>query len=1263
MKNETRYNKRTSFRKWSLVSAALFGALQLGYAQDDEEEVFELSPFVVEGAEDEGYRASRTLAGGRTATNIKDVGTSIEVLTKDFLDDVGASNVEEFLQYTTGGEVGGSQGNMVGFSESQQGDADSTAARRNPSQNVRIRGIGRPDYVRNYYKTSIPMETYNTDRVDINRGANSMLFGLGSPAGLINSNYQRASFSNTSKVDVGVSNEGSFRTALNFNRELIEGKLAVRFATLMNYKKYRQKPSYRDDNRFFGAVTYKPFEGTTFRAHLEDGEIFGNAPDTLLPSQAIDSFIKYRTPIDAFYNLQHFGDPEGPNAEQYAAMSDEEKAMYVAPDSEARNVIGGGRMFGWAMVYDGQNGGDPTFAFQPELNSGFIEEGNPYWDPAVLADGSPNLGLVHESTPELKYYRNSRNATDANGPAQGFTNLDTFDFSRQNFGGNTDYYSHDFHTYNLSLEQIFFDGQAGFELGYDYEEKDNDAVTNFNGWKGEFTIDINKTLLLPALNPDGSFKTDGSGSVVSEAMPNPNFGRPFYLTEPNRSTSFEKRETTRATAFVKYDFEDKHNDSILKWLGRHTLTGLFDKSTEHFRNAASSHNTYSDTFNIGWQTGSGVAHVPSNGYRRTSKMVYMGPAIQTYIDNPFDPSTQISMSDIVLQPSTANLLDPNPVVPVTFWNLGPDAEGSNWTHIDNPDVANGHSSPHPNNYGTEDPEYTGDRLEYWDTGTLGARWVNGSNNSTRKTVVESVAVNLQSMFFDRHLVANVGYREDIVDNWLNTSAISNHLLTSQGYASANQASKDSVPADLVGALPDSYTGDFSNAVSPEFFRTQDGTFSHFDKGPTGDGSFGYSGVLHVPNDLGIFSLPDSMEVSFHTNYSKNFVPDASRNTFKIGENGSGYSFETLSSPIGETEDVGVTFSFDNKFTARLNWFQTSIQNNTTSRIGNTLNQLVDFATRGYIWATYDISQLDPDGNRIIDVGPNGGDHRWKGNDRYDVERTYQARDALQWVVDDGWMQARMDEGLLILRENGSGWTRNNSFPGLTDTEDRVAKGYELNLTYNPTKNWRMAFNATKLQSVSSNVGPLMENVMNRFFENYEQIKTFTFWEAADTRYNKNSALSRWLEPRVQSYYQDKLQEGKATNETREWSTNFVTNYKFTDGRFKGFSVGGAVRWQSEGVVGYPLMDYEVSDGVVLRVPDVDNPYKGSDALYVDLNAGFSKKIMDGKVRYNARIHVKNINNPGSDNLTTLRVRSSDGAPVTVRWDPPMEISFNNSFSF
>lgn len=71
------------------------------------EETIVLSPFVVQGEVDTGYVATDSLAGTRLRTPLRDIATSVTVVTRDFLEDVNATNIGELLVYTTGTEVSG----------------------------------------------------------------------------------------------------------------------------------------------------------------------------------------------------------------------------------------------------------------------------------------------------------------------------------------------------------------------------------------------------------------------------------------------------------------------------------------------------------------------------------------------------------------------------------------------------------------------------------------------------------------------------------------------------------------------------------------------------------------------------------------------------------------------------------------------------------------------------------------------------------------------------------------------------------------------------------------------------------------------------------------------------------------------------------------------------------------------------------------------------------------------------------------------------
>src|SRR5687767_2426536 len=226
-------------------------------------EAVELSPFVVQENTDQGYYASQTLAGGRLRQDLKDTGTSIQVITKEFMDDLAVTGVEELFQYTTSTEVGGILGNFTGAGDNFDGETSTGGARRNPDGTTRVRGLSAPDRARNFFKTDIPFDSFNTDRIDVNRGANSFLFGLGSPSGLTNTGLARAQFRNNNELStrIGSGNDDtpSYRASFKFNRVLKKDLVAIHAAVLTDRTKYRQEPTHKDDDRQYGAITIRPF--------------------------------------------------------------------------------------------------------------------------------------------------------------------------------------------------------------------------------------------------------------------------------------------------------------------------------------------------------------------------------------------------------------------------------------------------------------------------------------------------------------------------------------------------------------------------------------------------------------------------------------------------------------------------------------------------------------------------------------------------------------------------------------------------------------------------------------------------------------------------------------------------------------------------------------------------------------------------------------------------------------------------------------------
>jgi len=168
------------------------------------------------------------MAGTRIDTDLRGLAGSISVVTKDFMADLGATSAEDLLVYTLGTEIGGPQGNFAG-AEVGGRHVEFTGAIRDPQSANRVRGLAAADFTRNFYLTSIRFDSYNIQRVDINRGSNAILFGLGSPSGIINNQLLQPTFRRKASVALEYGSFGSGRFVLDVDQTLGRGQAGRAF--------------------------------------------------------------------------------------------------------------------------------------------------------------------------------------------------------------------------------------------------------------------------------------------------------------------------------------------------------------------------------------------------------------------------------------------------------------------------------------------------------------------------------------------------------------------------------------------------------------------------------------------------------------------------------------------------------------------------------------------------------------------------------------------------------------------------------------------------------------------------------------------------------------------------------------------------------------------------------------------------------------------------------------------------------------------------
>ena len=250
-------NNLYSRRLGALMAAlsALMLSLPSGFAQDTGEEVFELSPFSVDTSGDQGWRATNTLTGSRTNQELKNVPLSVDALTTDFMEDLGIQTLEEASLYIAGVDVV---------------PDDETRNDANPS----FRGLatgGRENAAasRNNFLWYPRTDNYNVERIDFNKGSNSLMFGDASPGGLATVYTKRARFNDFGSVTAKYGSHDTYRIMLDVNRKITD-KLALRVNAVD--KNDRSYIDWGDDflKAMDLAATFKATENTIFRFEVED---------------------------------------------------------------------------------------------------------------------------------------------------------------------------------------------------------------------------------------------------------------------------------------------------------------------------------------------------------------------------------------------------------------------------------------------------------------------------------------------------------------------------------------------------------------------------------------------------------------------------------------------------------------------------------------------------------------------------------------------------------------------------------------------------------------------------------------------------------------------------------------------------------------------------------------------------------------------------------------------------------------------------------
>jgi len=237
------------------------------------EEVLELTPFVVNVAEDRGYQAQSSLSGSRLKSDLKDMASPVSVFTEQFLLDTAITSTEDLAKYMLSteydfGEDAGGQNRLFGSAKP-----------------LRMRGLGGGEVTTNFFTNGGNSDTFSTERIEQARGPNAILFGVGNPGGIINTTSKRAKLNaDAGTAAAQIRSYDGFRVEGDYNVVLRPNRLAVRVAAVKSELGNWRHNTFNDAERYFGTVKWRIADKTELNAEIEHGDIsrHGNRTFTAL---------------------------------------------------------------------------------------------------------------------------------------------------------------------------------------------------------------------------------------------------------------------------------------------------------------------------------------------------------------------------------------------------------------------------------------------------------------------------------------------------------------------------------------------------------------------------------------------------------------------------------------------------------------------------------------------------------------------------------------------------------------------------------------------------------------------------------------------------------------------------------------------------------------------------------------------------------------------------------------------------------------------
>ena len=224
---------------------------------DEEEAVYVLPDFVVSSEQDSGYYSANSTSVSRTNSLVKDTPISLSIINEQLIDDLNIVSIEDLA--------------LVNASIDEDPNGFSL-------DRIRIRGFRSAFSRFNFFRRNLPGDNYNVARVDVIKGANSLIFGQASPGGTVNSVPLLANFKDNSQTFTGlVGNKDYYRGVFNVN-QILSDNIAVRLMGVHHEQGYDHPLKSNELDAITLAATINLSDRTQVRLHIEGADTLNRFP-------------------------------------------------------------------------------------------------------------------------------------------------------------------------------------------------------------------------------------------------------------------------------------------------------------------------------------------------------------------------------------------------------------------------------------------------------------------------------------------------------------------------------------------------------------------------------------------------------------------------------------------------------------------------------------------------------------------------------------------------------------------------------------------------------------------------------------------------------------------------------------------------------------------------------------------------------------------------------------------------------------------------